>query len=95
MKISLHDGTHVRFVDATQQTHDALVTACWGTNVVDTEQLGNTPSINIVYVTQDQTRRDQYGQQTVHHTSVVHRSKQTAPGMYWYMLQEGVEVSAN
>lgn len=69
-------GGSVTFVDAYAVPHEALVTAVWGSP----ESL---PAINVVYVSEDESRTDQYGRQTVHNTSVVHESKQSAHGMFW------------
>jgi hypothetical protein len=43
------------------------------------------PSINAVYVTDDESKTDPYGRQIERKmTSVPHRSTQTAHGYYWY-----------
>jgi len=65
----------VLFVDPHGQEHDALVTAVHGTD--------EYPSINLVFGTLDDALTDQYGRQISRYTSVVHRSKQAAHGMYW------------
>ena len=41
------------------------------------------PSLNVVFVSSDASKQDQYGRQTEHETSVVHQSLQAAHGMYW------------
>jgi len=69
-------GGSVTFVDAYAVEHVALVTAVWG--IPD-----SLPAINVVHVSEDESRTDQYGRQTVHNTSVVHESKQSAHGMFW------------
>lgn len=42
------------------------------------------PSINVVFVSDDESQRDPYGRQIVRNTSVVHQSNQSAHGMYWF-----------
>ena len=69
-------GTKVTFVDSRSQEHDALVTAVWGNP-------DESPAINVVFVTTDGTRRDDYGFQIERMTSVVHESNQSAHGNYW------------
>lgn len=69
-------GGKVVFVDPVAVAHDALITAIWG-------DPNATPAINIVYVSDDEKRTDQYGRQTVHYTSVVHESMQSAHGNFW------------
>jgi len=64
-------GAHVKYVDECGVTHDALVTASWGT------------SINVVLVNKDPNQTDSYGQKLVRETSQVHKSQQQAPGRYW------------
>lgn len=41
------------------------------------------PSINVVYVTADESKTDPYGTQIERATSVGHRQGQTAHGYYW------------
>ena len=69
-------GDAVVFVDSYAREHEALLTAVHGE--------GETPSVNLVVVSMDENRRDQYGRQIEHHTSVVHRVNQAAHGMYWF-----------
>src|SRR5574341_150125 len=40
------------------------------------------PSINVVYVANDETQNDSYGRQIARSTSVPHQSVQPAPGYY-------------
>jgi hypothetical protein len=69
-------GDAVTFVNPVGKRFGAVVTANWGT--------GPTPSINVVYVTDDEAKTDSYGRQIERSTSVVHQSNQAAHGMYWY-----------
>lgn len=63
------------FTDQLRKRHNALVTATHG--------FQEHPSINLVYVSDDENAHDQYGQQMVHETSVVHQKHQSAFGNYW------------
>ena len=77
-------GDAVVFVDALGKPHEALVTAVHG----DYEAVGGTaddpkPSLNVVYVSDDEQKYDSYGRQIQRETSVVHRSSQPAHGMFW------------
>lgn len=71
-------GETVLYVDAEARTHEALVTT-----IFDRGDGHTAPSINLVYVTKDESAEDQYGRQIVRETSVVHKSQQAAHGMYW------------
>ncbi len=62
-------GDSVVFIDAERKEHQALVTAVWS----DT-------CINLVFVSGDENRTDQYGRQLERHTSVTHASLQTGEG---------------
>ncbi len=70
-------GQKVSFVDPKGVTRDALVTAEWGPKC-----------INVVFVSDDATRQDSYGQQIERSTSLVHRQSQQAHGNYWYAVSE-------
>ena len=76
-------GDCVVFTDPVAQDHQALVTAVWGS-----KDSPNEPAINIVFVSDDENRTDQYGRQVLHNTSVVHRSMQAAHGMFWRRANE-------
>jgi hypothetical protein len=43
----------------------------------------NQPTINLVYVSTDEQKTDNYGRQIERRSSVVHKSNQGAPGYYW------------
>jgi hypothetical protein len=71
-------GDSVTFVDSVGKEHPALVTnvfGAWGPE--------NKPSINLVYVSDDESRTDNFGRQIVRNSSVVHESNQAAHGNYW------------
>lgn len=71
-------GDHVICVDPTGKEHNALVTSVFqGAQV-------NAPSLNLVYVSDDESATDQYGRQLASRvTSTVHESNQYAHGNYW------------
>jgi hypothetical protein len=68
----------VVFVDPHGVEHNAVVTANWASPD------NPTPSINVVYVTKDESKTDSYGRQIERSTSVVHESNQAAHGMFWH-----------
>ena len=70
-------GDAVRFTDELRQEHTALLTAVHGFP----DDLH--PAVNLVYVSADESKTDPYGRQVDRRTSVVHRSKQSAAGMFW------------
>jgi hypothetical protein len=75
---SLKVGDVVTFVDATRGEYPALLTA-----VHDGGQETPNPSVNLVYVSPDDSQRDPYGRQIARSSSVVHESHQAAAGMFW------------
>jgi hypothetical protein len=85
----LHEGDVVEYVNEFGQPRTALVTAVWGSNEfdLDGEQVWGVPSINVVWVTPEEGKRDQYGQQIERQTSVVHERNQAAHGRYWRFLK--------
>lgn len=68
-------GDVVVFVDPRGREHNAVVTANWGQTP--------TASINVVWVTSDESKTDSYGRQIDRATSVVHESNQAAHGNFW------------
>lgn len=78
-------GGHVILVDPRGKEHDALVTAVWSPAKYETPpHYGPVASLNLVYVSEDENARDQYGRQLAERvTSVVHESAQPAHGNYW------------
>jgi hypothetical protein len=71
-------GSLVVFVDPHSVPRPALLTQVW-------QPWGDSqePSVNLVFVSGDENRKDSCGRQTEHSTSVPHRSNQAAPGLYW------------
>lgn len=65
----------VKYVTPTGQIVDALVTAAW-----------SFTTINVVYVLEDESRKDSYGRQIERATSVTHASTPgRAHGNYWFL----------
>lgn len=81
-------GDAVIFVDPYGKEHIALVTTSWGGTTVHPGDDGPKPSVNLVFVSEDETKTDQYGRQIERNTSVVHQSNQSAHGMYWKELND-------
>lgn len=72
-------GDHVIFTDEKSQDHAALVTASWGS-----PENGPRCAINLLYVSDDPSRTDQYGRQIVRPSSVCNGSMMgVAHGYYW------------
>lgn len=69
-------GEFVKVVDEFGGPHDGLVTNAWARTT------------NVVYVTGDKTKTDQYGQQIERQTSCMHKLDTSAPGRYWYFADE-------
>ena len=55
-------GNAVIFVDAERKEHDALVTETWDYGGTTD---GKPPSINLLYVSDDEKRTDEYGRQII------------------------------
>lgn len=72
-----HRGKACVFVDPVGKAHDALITEVWGKQCV-----------NVVFVTDEDNQRDDYGQKLVRFTSVMHGSVQQAHGNYWLLPGE-------
>ena len=70
-------GDQVIFSDPLGRDHPALVTAVWSETCV-----------NLVFVSGDETRKDQYGRQLERQSSCVHGSQMHTHGNYWYMANE-------
>jgi len=74
-------GSHVLFTDEHFVEHDALVTAIWG----DPEK---KPTINLLYVSGDDSKTDQYGRQIERPTSIQHAKDNSAGGYCWRFPDE-------
>lgn len=74
-------GDVVRVTDQFAGTHNALVVQAWRYGSLEENP---TPSINVVYVSDDEKKMDQYGRQIERDlTSVPYKDQQSAPGRYW------------
>lgn len=80
-------GDAVTYVDEVRVEHDALVTEIFGREVKldgSGEEIEGSPCscINVVWVSKDKNKTDQYGRQIKRETSCSHSSSQSA-GRYW------------
>ncbi len=71
-------GAPVTFVDRVGIERPAIVTAVWGPS-----DGPRKPSINVVIVSNDESKTDGYGRQIERETSVPHQNEQAAHGYYW------------
>jgi hypothetical protein len=78
----LEVGSSIIFVDAKAVRHNALVTIVWG-QVESYKAENGEPGCNLVFISGDPDRNDSCGRQMERSTSVVHKTKQPAHGMYW------------
>lgn len=78
-------GETVVFHDARGKAHDALVQVVWKPYPGQPE---NNIGLNVVHVSSDENKTDQYGRQIEHATSVPHASWAVAHGMYWRFADE-------
>jgi hypothetical protein len=74
-------GDVVEFIDPVGASHKALVTTVFTSGHPGDD--GPSPSVNLVFVSDDESKSDQYGRQIERNTSVVHESNQYAHGMFW------------
>ena len=74
-------GDTVEFIDPVGKKHTALVTTVFTSGHPGDD--GPNPSVNLVYVSDDENKTDQYGRQIERSTSVVHEANQYAHGMFW------------
>jgi hypothetical protein len=86
MERELKTGMYVKVVDEVGQVHDGLVTNAWGTKTVADGAAG--PTINVLFVTDDATKTDPYGNQIERMSSCSHKKNSAAPGRYWYFSDE-------
>ena len=83
---SIKNGDHVMVMDERSVLHDGLVTNCWASGPTKDGEPG--PTINVLFVTADESKRDQYGDQIERLSSCSHKLRTTAPGRYWYWPDE-------
>ena len=68
-------GDHIIFTDTHRKEHSALVTEVWDGGE---QRMDSLPALNLLYVVEDETRKDQYGRQIERESSVVHHSMNSA-----------------
>ena len=73
--LRLKIGDAVTYVDEIGEERDALLTAVHGTS--------DDPSVNLVFVSADESQHDPYGRQISRRSSVVYQLNQGAHGNYW------------
>lgn len=79
-------GQAVKVVDEHGVLHDGL---CENNHWGDTEPTGPVTCINVVFVSGDTSKRDDYGRQKVHLSSCMHRDGVgSTPGRYWFIEGE-------
>lgn len=75
--MKLVEGQKVTYVDSHAMEREALVTRVFH------GMSGAADGCNLVFVSDDPSRTDSYGQQIERSTSVPHQSGQPAHGNYW------------
>lgn len=84
---TIKDGDHVKVVDEHGYLHDGLVTNSWG-NQSEYEDGKPGPTVNVLFVSNDPAKRDQYGEQIERLSSCSHKLNSHAPGRYWFWPDE-------
>lgn len=74
-------GKSVKFADPWGVTHEAFITYCFSVGDDDKPMC-----VNLVYVSDDNDKTDQYGRQITRHTSVMRRNEFTAHGI-WFEVE--------
>jgi len=72
-------GDSVFVVDEYGKLHNGLVTNGWG---------AVRSCLNVIFVSEDKTKVDQYGTQLERLSSCSHRDDTEAPGRYWFKSGE-------
>lgn len=86
MKRTLSKGMTVKVVNEVGKLFDGLVTNNWGNSEVEDGKAG--PTINVLYVSDDDSKTDPYGNQIERLSSCSHKLNTAAPGRYWYFPDE-------
>lgn len=86
MKRTLQKGMTVKVVNEVGKLFDGLVTNNWGNTEVEDGKAG--PTINVLYVSDDDSKTDPYGNQIERLSSCSHKLNSHAPGRYWYFPDE-------
>lgn len=77
MERTVHVGDVVVYHDPSGKSSNALVTAVWGPTC-----------INVIIVSSDETKQDNYGRQIERQTSMSHASVNMVHGFYWRFPDE-------
>lgn len=90
-------GQHVVFVDSKRGWHQALVTAVWGEPHLSSMSQAHGeqftyPCINLVCVSGDPAKDDQYGRQIERETSIPYFRDSSAPGFCWLFPEDADEA---
>lgn len=91
MNEKLKAGAHVILVDSVGKRHDGLITIVHsgGLSAEDYKaKYGMVPCINAVFVSDDASRTDSYGQQIERFTSFPHRSAQPVTHGFFYLFPD-------
>ena len=75
-------GCMVVYTDEVFQDHNALVTAIWG------DPDNPRTCINLLWVSGDESKQDQYGRQIERATSISYHTQHTAGGFCWRFPDE-------
>lgn len=70
-------GEAVFYQDALHRLHNAIITAVW-----------SSIAVNVVVVSMDENKTDNYGRQIERYTSVTKGSVHGAPGNYWHFIED-------
>lgn len=77
-------GDVVVFHGPCGEAHNALVTAYWGEPTLPDGSVNPTLGcLNLVFVSDDESRHDDYGRQIERNTSISYKSTEAVHGFYW------------
>lgn len=92
MERTYDQNSKVDFVDEHGVRHSALVSQWWlgqGGTIESYRAVQNQePGCNLLFVTSETGKTDNYGAQIERRTSMVHKTVQVAPGNYWLWPDE-------
>lgn len=74
-------GDHVKYVDEHRRVHNALLVRVFDNDKPDEYP---NPAVNLLFVTHDSNKTDQYGQQVERRSSVAHHSGTTVAANCWH-----------
>lgn len=84
-------GDHIIYVDRVGRQQNALVTAVWGQYEDGRFVDDRGPTINLLFISLNEAKRDDFGRQMERETSVAHKTNSTAPGFFWALPGEMAE----